>query len=170
MIRKIAILAIASFLISTNCYAIDLDPVFNQNTAVKDTATVTFDNSIQASKVINQMGFGWNLGNSLDAYSGNSNEGLSSETSWGNPETSEAMINALVSKGIKTIRIPVTWHNHLIDYQYTIDPNWMRRVKTVVDLCIRKGLFVILNIHHDQADYGVSYGKGYYQRTNQKTE
>lgn len=170
MIRKIAIFAIASFLISTNCYAIDLNPVFNQNTAVKDTATVTFDNSIQASKVINQMGFGWNLGNSLDAYSGNSNEGLSSETSWGNPETSEAMINALVSKGIKTIRIPVTWHNHLIDYQYTIDPNWMRRVKTVVDLCIRKGLFVILNIHHDQADYGVSYGKGYYPMSNQKGE
>ena len=46
----------------------------------------------------------------------------------------------------------------------------MNRVKTVVDMCIKKGLFVMLNVHHDQADYGVSYGRCYYPRFNQVTE
>ena len=161
---------IASILISVNSYAISLTTTYDSSQAVKDTKSVTFDSSMQSSKLIDAMGFGWNLGNSLDAHISGSNEGLDSETSWGNPKTSESMINALVSKGFKTIRIPVTWHNHLIDQQYTIDPDWMNRVKTVVDMCIDKGLFVILNIHHDQADYGVSYGEGYYPRENQKTE
>lgn len=45
------------------------------------------------------MGFGWNLGNSLDSYSGttiDSNIGsLLSETAWGNPKTTKAMINMI---------------------------------------------------------------------------
>jgi len=63
------------------------------------------------------------------------------------------MINKLVSKGFKSIRVPVTWHNHLIDKKNIIDPNWMKRVKTIVDLCIKKGLYVMLNAHHDQAAF-----------------
>ena len=152
------------------CLAFGQDIVYNKNKAVKDTGSVTFDNSKQSSKLMVEMGLGWNLGNAFDAHNGGTNEGLNSETSWGNPKVSNALIDALVAKGFKTIRIPVTWHNHLIDQSYTIDPEWMKRVKTVVDYCIKKGLFVILNVHHDNANYGVSYGKGYYPRTNQMDE
>ena len=168
--NKLITFILASILISANSFAISLTTTYDSSKAVKDTNSITFDSSIQSSKLIDAMGFGWNLGNSLDAHISGSNEGLDSETSWGNPKTSESMINALVSKGFKTIRIPVTWHNHLTDQKYTIDPDWMNRVKTIVDMCINKGLFVILNIHHDQADYGISYGKGYYPRNDQKTE
>ena len=168
--NKLITFILASILISANSFAISLTTTYDSSKAVKDTNSVTFDSSMQSSRLIDAMGFGWNLGNSLDAHISGSNEGLDSETSWGNPKTSESMINALVSKGFKTIRIPVTWHNHLTDQKYTIDPDWMNRVKTVVDMCINKGLFVILNIHHDQADYGISYGKGYYPRNDQKTE
>ena len=167
---KSIVFIFATVLISANCFAISLTTSFDKNKAVKDTNYVAIDATFQSSKLIKDMGFGWNLGNSLDAHNGNYNEGLNSETSWGNPKTTEAMIQKLANKGFKSIRIPVTWHNHLIDQQYTIDPNWMRRVKTVVDLCIKHGLYVMLNIHHDQADYGVSYGQGYYPRANQKTE
>ena len=163
-------LVLISILFFTNCFAIGLTTSFDQNRAVRDTKNLKIDATIQSSKIIDQMGFGWNLGNSLDAHNGFTNEGLKSETSWGNPVTTENIISKLVSKGFKTIRIPVTWHNHLIDQRYTIDPNWMNRVKTVVDWCIKKGLYVILNVHHDQADYGVSYGRGYYPRYNQITE
>jgi endoglucanase len=152
------------------CLALTQDIKFNKNSAVKDTGKVTFDNSKKSGDLMGEMGFGWNLGNSFDAHNGNGNEGLNSETSWGNPKVSNGMIDKLVAKGFKTIRIPVTWHNHLIDNNYTIDPNWMKRVKTVVDYCIKKGLFVILNVHHDNSNYGVSYGKGYYPRTNQMDE
>ena len=47
-------------------------------------------------------------------------------------KTTQEMILAIVKKGFKSIRIPVTWHNHLIDEKYTIDPEWMKRVKEVV--------------------------------------
>ena len=167
---KSIVFIFATVLISANCFAISLTTSFDKNKAVKDTNYVAIDATFQSSKLIKDMGFGWNLGNSLDAHNGNYNEGLNSETSWGNPKTTEAMIQKLANKGFKSIRIPVTWHNHLIDQQYTIDPNWMKRVKTVVDLCIKNGLYVMLNVHHDQADYGVSYGQGYYPRANQKTE
>ena len=170
MLKKCIVFIFATILISANCFAISLTTSFDTSKAIKDTNYVAIDTSFQSSKLVNAMGFGWNLGNSLDAHNGNYNEGLNSETSWGNPKTTEAMIQKLANKGFKSIRIPVTWHNHLIDQQYTIDPNWMKRVKTVVDLCIKNGLYVMLNVHHDQADYGVSYGQGYYPRTNQKTE
>lgn len=170
MFKKSIVFIFATVLISANCFAISLTTSFDGSKAIIDRNHVAIDASFQSSKLINAMGFGWNLGNSLDAHTRYSNEGLSSETNWGNPKTTEAMIKKLVSKGFKSIRIPVTWHNHLIDQRYTIDPNWMNRVKTVVDLCIKNGLYVMLNVHHDQADYGVSYGKGYYPRANQKTE
>ena len=170
MIKKSIIFIFASILISANCFAISLTTSYDTSKAVKDTNKVSIDSSLQSSKLIDAMGFGWNLGNSLDAHTTYSNEGLSSETNWGNPKTTEAMINKLVSKGFKSIRVPVTWHNHLIDKKYTIDPNWMKRVKTIVDLCIKKGLYIMLNVHHDQADSNLSYGKGYYPRNSLKTE
>jgi len=170
MFKKSIVFIFATVLISANCFAISLTTSFDGSKAIIDRNHVAIDATFQSSKLIKAMGFGWNLGNSLDAHTRYSNEGLSSETNWGNPKTTEAMIKKLVSKGFKSIRIPVTWHNHLIDQRYTIDPNWMNRVKTVVDLCIKNGLYVMLNVHHDQADYGVSYGKGYYPRANQKTE
>ena len=90
---------------------------------------------------------GWNLGNTLDATNAYD---LSSETSWGQPTTQKAMIDGLAASGIKTIRIPVSWHNHIIDKKtYTIDPNWMKRVKTIVDWAIEDDLYVIINSHHD---------------------
>lgn len=140
--------------------------VFDDSTLVVDKKEVKFDNKVTSKQVIDEMGFGWNLGNTFDAFQGKSqNEGLDSETCWGVSKTTEEIIEGLYSKGIKTIRIPVTWHNHLIDKSYTIDPEWMKRVKTVVDWSISKGLYVILNTHHDNADFSeapIEYGKGYY--------
>ena len=170
MLKSRIFFIIAFILISINCFAIDLITSFDASVAIKDEKTVNFDNNIQSKKIINEMGFGWNLGNSFDAHNSFDNEGLKSETGWGNPKTTEKLINKLVEKGFKSIRIPVTWHNHLIDKSYTIDPVWMNRVKKIVDICIQKGLYVIINVHHDQADYGLSYGKGYYPKNDQKTE
>ena len=153
-------------------FAIKLDPTYDKSKAVTDSGSKNFDDSVQGQTVINQMGFGWNLGNTFDAYDEKflPNQGLDSEECWGNPKTTEAMIDGLVKIGFKSIRIPVTWHNHLIDNKYTVDPDWTKRVKAVVDTCLSKGLYVILNTHHDQADNGVSYGRGYYPNRNNREE
>ncbi len=45
------------------------------------------------------------------------NKGLDSETYWGNPETTPALIDFIVETGFKAIRIPTTWHNHLHEWK-----------------------------------------------------
>ena len=166
-------LYITLFVLSVTVFSLDgkdfaYDPVttFEKEGMVVDEGRANFDDNISSKKIINELGFGWNLGNTLDAWTNSSqNQGLKSETCWGNPETTEEMIDALVSKGFKAIRVPVTWHNHLKDDKYTIDPEWMKRVKTIVDWCIEKGLYVIINIHHDDAGFkenSIKYGDGFY--------
>jgi len=147
-------------------YVFATEPIetFNKDVAFRDTGDVRFDDSIKARKIVDEMGFGWNLGNTLDAWnSKQQDQGLISEMSWGVDLTTEPIIKGLANKGIKTIRIPVTWHNHIIDENYTIDPEWMKRVKEIVDWSLNAGLYVILNTHHDNCQkVTVKYGQGYY--------
>ena len=159
------ILSISVFAIEDDDYAFDPVVTFDTEHAIKDRGSIYFNTNIDSRYIIDELGFGWNLGNTFDAWNSSQNQGLDSETCWGNPETTVEMIDEIVEKGFKAIRIPVTWHNHLKDDQYTIDPQWMTRVKTVVDWCIRRGLYVILNTHHDNCDgkeEPLKYGEGYY--------
>ena len=106
--------------------------------------------------IVEDMGFGWNLGNSLDAHNNDlspttyTNGGLDTETAWGNPKVTKELVDAVKAKGFKTIRIPTTWSNHVTDSSYTIDPEWMSRVKEVVDYAYSQDMYVILNVHHEQ--------------------
>lgn len=121
---------------------------------------VELDNTLTAMKLAQAMECGWNLGNTLDARDGGSdaskvypfNQGLSSETYWGEVETTKAIIETGIKNGYKTIRIPVTWCNHLTDTNYTIDSEWMARVKQIVDWAYDAGYYVILNEHHSVHD------------------
>ena len=154
-------------------FNLKIDETFNRTTITKDTNKVSFNDSKTSKDIINEMGFGWNLGNTLDAHKKVLNQGLNSEIYWNNPFTTEEIIQGLSQKGIRTIRIPVTWHNHLIDLNYTIDPEWMKRVKTIVDWSIKHNLYVILNSHHDYANYTegeISYGQGFYTLYKDKKE
>ena len=155
-------------------FNLKIEETFNRTIIIKDTNKVNFNDDITSEDIINEMGFGWNLGNTLDAHREVQNQGLKSETYWDNPLTTEEIIKGIAQKGIKTIRIPVTWHNHLIDAKYTIDPEWMKRVKTIVDWSINQNLYVILNIHHDYANYisesSISYGDGFYPLFKDKEE
>jgi endoglucanase len=108
-------------------------------------APETSDFSKSAVAFVAGMGTGWNLGNTLDAYGA---ADLTSETSWGQPMTTKAMIAGLKASGIKTIRIPISWHTH-VNSAFTVDSAWMARVKEVVDYAIGEGMYVIINIHHD---------------------
>ena len=87
-----------------------------------------------------QMSPGWNLGNTLEA--------LPSETSWGNPQATQELFNAVKAAGFKSVRIPVSWaaHSGLDD---EISERWMARVTEVVNYARTAGLYVILNEHWD---------------------
>ena len=98
---------------------------------------------------------GWNLGNTLDAHGEwivKHKKGVPEdfETAWGNPITTEALMKGIQKAGFSAVRVPVTWAQH-IDRQhpYQIDPSWMDRVRSIVDLVLDNNMYCILNLHHD---------------------
>jgi len=157
--KKLLAVAVASLLAFTTFAAPKYQ--FNSKKALKDKQSKSFNTKISAIDLVSDMKTGWNLGNTLDA---NGKDGMESETSWGMPLTTKEMIDGIAKSGFKTIRIPTSWANHFIDDKYTIDPNWMKRVKEIVDWAIANDMYVILNTHHDNYDKetAMSYGQGYY--------
>jgi len=96
---------------------------------------------------------GLNLGNSLDAtaYEGFEAKSLKDyEESWGNPATTKKMLQDIQKAGFNTVRIPTSWGQKTGPApDYAIDPVWMDRVQEVVNYAYDLGLYVILNVHHD---------------------
>jgi endoglucanase len=85
---------------------------------------------------------GWNLGNSLEVPA--------DETAWGNPKTTQRLIDSVKARGINTIRIPCAWNSYIEDASTCkLKSSWLDRVKEVVDYCFNNGMFVIINIHWD---------------------
>lgn len=123
---------------------------------------------------------------------GSENEGKAYETSWGDtPITTQEMLEAVVNAGFNAIRIPVTWNHHLRDAalpydwgvdvidsgRYTTDiplypnlsgtviisPFFLKRVKEVVNMALNAGFeYVILNTHHDTADFNSASSRTLY--------
>ena len=118
------------------------------------------DNVLTAFEITEDMKIGWNLGNTLDATSNSANPGVSSETAWGQPVTTQALVDAVKAKGFNTMRVPITWYQHL-DSDNNIDPAWLARVHEVVDYAYKSGMYVIINVHHEnwinRADIGDAY-------------
>ncbi|MCI8901782.1 MAG: cellulase family glycosylhydrolase [Lachnospiraceae bacterium] len=147
----------------------DLKSTVQDNTTEsEETETVTQaqepvveqkDDGVRWQDFVADMGMGWNLGNTFDAIdcSGLSDE-LDYEGAWlpGSTRTTREMIGLVKEQGFRTVRIPVSWHNH-VDITadedgktvYTISDAWMGRVREVVDYCYDEGLYVVINIHHD---------------------
>ena len=108
------------------------------------------------------MGNGINLGNTLEACDNNvgikTNAPLSYETYWGQPKTTQAIIDGMKAAGFDTIRIPVAWMTnatHLYEGDYTIDAGYMDRVEEVVRYARKAGMYVIINDHWDGGWYGM---------------
>lgn len=111
-----------------------------------------------ATTAVKNMGVGWNLGNTLDASNGGGKDfnqttywgkqGVDSETCWGQPVTSPALMKMMKGAGFGAIRVPVTWYNHM-DKSGKVDAAWMKRVHEVVDYVVGNGMYCILNVHHD---------------------
>lgn len=103
----------------------------------------------EATRFVDSLGAIWNLGNAFDAVDCTwlSNE-LDYESGWCGAKTTEKLVKEIKNMGFGTIRIPVSWHNH-IDSGYNISSAWIDRVQEVVDWSLDAGLYVILNVHHD---------------------
>ena len=93
-------------------------------------------------EAVSQMKRGINLGNTLEApYEGD----------WGNPPAEEIYFDLYREAGFDVLRIPVRWHTHTAtEAPFTINPTWMDRVEEVVDWGLSRGLFVVINAHHEE--------------------
>ena len=145
-----------------------------------DENAVAFDNTISSINFVKDMGVGFNLGNCYEAHKSMNDPadiylGWDGHEYWAEPDMSEKVIKALGEKfgkddsgksNAKTIRIPVTWYNHIIDDKYTIDPYWMENVKKAVDYALALDYYVIINSHHDtpETHEPLKYHEGYILR------
>ena len=121
-----------------------------------------------AMAFLRNMKCGWNLGNTFDAHP-DSNvtlhaSGTDMETSWVHARTTKELITALHDAGFNTIRIPVSWHNH-VDEKDIIDQDWMDRVKEVVGWALDLDMYVILNTHHDNYEPFYYPDSAHYERS-----
>jgi Endoglucanase len=88
------------------------------------------------------LGVGVNLGNSLEVF------GAETETGWGNAPVTREIIHKYAEAGFKTVRIPVTWSEHM-DANYNISPAFLARVEEIVNYVLEEGMYAIIDAHHD---------------------
>ena len=116
-----------------------------------------------AMETAKNMGMGINLGNTMEACNGSGcekvtyewiptvgdNRPVDYETCWGAVETTREVINGMKAEGFDTVRIPVFWGNMMEnDGTYTINSEYIGRVREIVDYCCNAGLYAVINIHH----------------------
>jgi len=98
------------------------------------------DAPIDAVELVAEMGFGTNIGNTLENTT-------IWETGWGQPLVSRDFIEGIASRGIKTVRVPVAWDTYAS--AGVIQADKMQRVKEVVAWIEAAGMYAIVNIHWD---------------------
>ena len=118
---------------------------------------------ITATEMAQKMGLGLNLGNTMEAYEATncekitfewipivgSNQPTDYEQCWGAKITTQKIIDGMKSEGFNTVRIPVFWGNMMKnDGTYTINKEYLARVKEIVDYCEKAGVYSVINIHH----------------------
>lgn len=108
---------------------------------------------ISTTELVQDMGIGINLGNTFEScgdwieqWGDGSVE--SYETAWGSPVITQEMIEGYAAEGFGVLRIPVAWSN-LMAADYTISPEYLKRVMQVTDWAMDTGMYVIVNIHYD---------------------
>ena len=147
--KKKIVTLITSVACAVSCMTFGISPMSVQNEA--DAAGLS---GLTATQITSQMKIGWNLGNSLDSTNNALSINSSPQkfaTAWGNPEPTEDQIDAVNKAGFNTIRIPVTWYQHLYQEngEYKINDTWMAYVKNIVDYAYERDMFIILNMHHE---------------------
>ncbi len=129
--------------------AVSLDETNETETAAVQEGIQQPFEILTGDELREDMGAGWNLGNTMDGHSGFT----PGETVWQHVTTTKKLIKSVHDMGFNTVRIPVTWGTMIDDENdFAIDKKWIARVQDIVDYCISQDMYVIVNIHHDGAE------------------
>ncbi len=119
---------------------IDIPTIETKKYMLPDSEGVAFADNLKV---------GFDLGNTFDAYDDDGfKDEMAIEECWQGVHTTPELIKKIHELGFTSIRIPVSWHNHVSD-DLTISEQWLDRVEEVVDYALDEDMYVIINIHHD---------------------
>ena len=144
----------------------DLDTDNEENNNMDQSSTDTIKGgknqyeSTTALELAALMGNGMNLGNTMEAY-GHTTLGTTSavstyETLWGQPVTTQEMIDSMKAAGFDTLRVPIAWTNamNFESGDYTIGEDYLNRVEEIINYALNADMFVIINDHWDGGWWG----------------
>lgn len=138
--KKIILILLSVFSISTCTSEAEVIIADKKDEGKDDTLTV-----VDNRRFVSAMGVGWNLGNYFDVTD-------KDKTVWGNPHPTDKMIDFVSDSGFKTLRVPITWGYNISRYpEYKIEEDYFKRIEKVVNRALSNGMYVIINIHHDEA-------------------
>ncbi len=105
---------------------------------------------ITTMELVREMGIGINLGNTFESCGDwiDNSSVTNYETGWGSPVVTKEMIQGYADEGFGVLRVPVAWSN-MMGENYEINPEYLARVREVIDWALESGLYVIMNIHWD---------------------
>ena len=100
-------------------------------------------------EVVQEMGLGINLGNTMESSGMSLGSVYAYETGWGSPVITQPMIQGYADAGFGVLRVPVAWSNLMNKQTYEISPDYIARVKEIINWAIGADMYVIMNIHWD---------------------
>jgi endoglucanase len=143
----------------TDSIAISVTPVVTE--APAPTTVPNMRKDLTSLELVKLMGNGINLGNTMEAYGhkelGTTADVSSYETFWGQPVTTQAMIDSMKAAGFDSLRIPIAWTNTM-NYEngdYTIRKDFLDRVEEIVNYALKDDMYVIINDHWDGGWWGM---------------
>ena len=124
---------------------------FHYRSGVGDDNKIQIDNfsitemetnqHLTARQAAAEMRHGINLGNTMEPPT---------EAGWNNPKAQEYYFDLYKEAGFDVVRIPVRWDNHTDEsVPYKINENWLNRVEQLVDWGLERGLYIVINAHHE---------------------
>jgi len=111
---------------------------------------MTFYSKMNAIETVNDMGFGYNIGNTFNYCNINEKEDIQNEQIqlWGTILPTQRIINKIKKYGFKTIRFQVIYNN-LINESEKIKNEWIAGIKEVIDLINIANMYCILSINYN---------------------
>lgn len=114
----------------------------------KPVIDVTQMRDMTVMELVKDMGLGINLGNTFEAGGMGPRTVEGFETCWGSPLITEEIIKGYKDGGFGVVRVPANWSN-LMKKDYTINAEFVARLKQVVTWIIENDMYAIINIHHE---------------------
>ena len=111
---------------------------------------MSFISKKTAIQLVNEMGIGYNLGNTYNCCIISEEDSIKKEqiNNWGTILPTRKQINQIKKFGFRTIRFQVVYNN-LISESEKIKSNWIKELKKIIDMIYNLNMYCILSIYHN---------------------